>query len=174
MNLQTYLAEYPRLLAAPAICELITRLKDRIAEARDAGRKIMLAGNGACASIGQADHRAKGRRQTVKTLNLIKKPFGEASFSPIRHARYLGWEDAFEVEFEDGLCFLEPHEAIRKANGIAASDRPVVVAVDSELHSHFTVTYESGARVEVSWSSVRENAPAETIPTARVAESPQG
>ena len=109
----------------------------------------------------------------MKTLNLIKKPFGEASFSPIRHARYLGWEDAFEVEFEDGLCFLEPHEAIRKANRIAASDRPLVVAVDSELHSHFTVTYESGAPAEVSWSFVRENAPVESIQTARVAEAPE-
>jgi hypothetical protein len=107
----------------------------------------------------------------VKALNLSKKPFGESSFSQIRHARYLGWEDAFEVEFEDGLCFLEPHEAIRKANRIAASDRPVAVAVDSELHSHFMVTYEIGAQAEVSWSFVRENARAETIPTARVAEA---
>ena len=108
----------------------------------------------------------------MKTLNLIKKPFGESSFSPIRHARYLGWEDAFEVEFEDGLCFLEPHGAIRKANRIAASDRPVAVVVDPELHSHFTVSYESGAQAEVSWSFVRENAPAEKVPTARVAEMP--
>mgnify|MGYP003584078502 CR=1 FL=1 len=107
----------------------------------------------------------------MKTLNLIKKPFGASSFSPIRHARYLGWEDAFEVEFEDGLCFLEPHEAIRRANQIAASDQPVAVAVDPELHSHFMVTYESGARAEVSWSFVRENAPAEAVPTARVAET---
>lgn len=106
----------------------------------------------------------------MKTLNLIKKPFGEASFSPIRHARYLGWEDAFEIEFEDGLCFLEPHEAIRKANRIVAADRPMTVTVDPELHSHFTVTYESGAQAEVSWSFARENAPVETIPTARVAE----
>ena len=109
----------------------------------------------------------------MKTLNLIKKPFGKSSFSPIRHARYLGWEDAFEVEFDDGLCFLEPHEAIRKANRIASSDRPVTVAVDSELHSHFTISYESGAQAEVSWSFVRENAPAEPIPTARVAETPE-
>ena len=43
----------------------------------------------------------------MKALNLIKKPFGESTFSPIRYARYLGWEDAFEVEFEDDLCFLE-------------------------------------------------------------------
>lgn len=109
----------------------------------------------------------------MKTLNLIKKPFGKSRFSPIRHARYLGWEDAFEVEFEDGLCFLEPHEAIRKANRIAASDRPVAVMVDPELHSHFTVTYESGAQAEISWSFVRENAPAEVVPTARVAEAPE-
>ena len=109
----------------------------------------------------------------MKSATAAKKPFGRASFSPIRHARYLGWEDAFEVEFEDGLCFLEPHEAIRRASRIASSDRPVAVAVDSELHSHFTITYESGAQAEVSWSFVRENAPAETIPTARVAETPE-
>lgn len=107
----------------------------------------------------------------MKTLNLIKKPFGESVFSPIRHARYLGWEDAVEVEFEDGLCFLEPHEAIRKANRITASDRPTAVTVDPELRSHFTITYESGAQAEVSWSFVRENAPVETVPTARVAET---
>jgi len=51
MNLETYLAEYQRLLADPEIPGLITRLKDRVAEARDAGRKLMLAGNGASASI---------------------------------------------------------------------------------------------------------------------------
>jgi hypothetical protein len=109
----------------------------------------------------------------VKTLNLIKKAFGASSFSPIRHARYLGWEDAFEVEFEDGLCFLEPHDTIRRANRIASSDRPVAVVVDPELHSHFTVSYESGAQAEVSWSFVRENAPAEKDSTAKVAETPE-
>ena len=51
MNLTKYLAEYPRLLADPEIPGLLTRLKDRIAEARDAGGKLMLAGNGASASI---------------------------------------------------------------------------------------------------------------------------
>jgi hypothetical protein len=109
----------------------------------------------------------------VKTLNLLKKPFGQSDFSPIRHARYLGWEDAFEVEFEDGLCFLEPHDAIRRANRIAAGDQPVGVAVDPELHSHFTVSYESGARAEVSWSFIRENAPVDIVPAARVAEEPE-
>jgi D-sedoheptulose 7-phosphate isomerase len=51
MNLQSYLAEYPRLLANPEIPDLLHRLKDRIAVARDADRKLMLAGNGASASI---------------------------------------------------------------------------------------------------------------------------
>jgi len=51
MNLTNYLAEYPRLLANPEIPGLITRLKDSIAEARGAGRKLLLAGNGASASI---------------------------------------------------------------------------------------------------------------------------
>ena len=55
----------------------------------------------------------------MKTSVQLKKPYGEATFSRVRHARYLGWEDAFEVEFEDGLCFLEPHAAIRKANRTA-------------------------------------------------------
>jgi len=33
--------------------------------------------------------------------------------------RYLSWEDAFDVEFEDGLCILEPHSTIRRANKIS-------------------------------------------------------
>jgi hypothetical protein len=109
----------------------------------------------------------------VKTLNLIRKPFGKSKFSPIRHARYFGWEDAFEVEFEDGLCFLEPLDANRKANQIATSDHPVTVVVDSEFQSHFNVTYESGAPAEVSWSFVTENARVDAAPTERVAETPE-
>jgi len=76
MNLQSYLAEYPRLLADPAVPELITRLKSRIIEARDSGHKIMLAGNGASASI--ASHLAtdfskqgKVRAMTFNDANLI-------------------------------------------------------------------------------------------------------
>jgi len=76
MNLQSYLAEYPRLLADPESPGLITRLKDRIAEARDAGRKLMLAGNGASASI--ASHLAtdfskqgKVRAMAFNDANLI-------------------------------------------------------------------------------------------------------
>jgi hypothetical protein len=108
----------------------------------------------------------------VKTLNRLKRPFGHSVFSRIRHARYLGWEDAFEVEFEDGLCFLEPHESVRQANHIAPDDCPVAVAVESELKSHFVVNYLSGAKAEVSWAFVRENAPERPVASARVAESP--
>ena len=76
MNLQTYLAEYSRLLSDPEIPGLITRLKDRIAEARDAGRKIMLAGNGASASIAShlaTDFSKQGgvRAMTFNDANLI-------------------------------------------------------------------------------------------------------
>ncbi|MFM7373596.1 MAG: SIS domain-containing protein, partial [Chthoniobacterales bacterium] len=76
MNLQSYLAEYPRLLADPQIPGVITRLKDRVAEARDSGHKLMLAGNGASASI--ASHLAtdfskqgKVRAMAFNDANLI-------------------------------------------------------------------------------------------------------
>jgi D-sedoheptulose 7-phosphate isomerase len=76
MNLTNYLAEYPRLLADPEIPGLITRLKDRIAEASDTGHKLMLAGNGASASI--ASHLAtdfskqgKVRAMAFNDANLI-------------------------------------------------------------------------------------------------------
>jgi len=51
MNLTDYLAEYPRLLSDPAIPAQLTQLKDLIVQARDAGGKLLLAGNGASASI---------------------------------------------------------------------------------------------------------------------------
>ena len=82
------------------------------------------------------------------------------SFSRIRNARYLGWEDAFDVEFEDGLCFLEPHRAIRRANHISAGAVPVCVEVDRGLGSHFRVVYDTREVAEVSWSFVRELPPA--------------
>ena len=89
----------------------------------------------------------------------LKKPFGKGVFSRVKHARYLGWEDAFDVEFEDGLCFLEPHATIRKANRISAKALPVQVEVDDELHSHFKVTYDTGEVAEVPWSFIRELPP---------------
>jgi hypothetical protein len=95
----------------------------------------------------------------MKSAVQLKKPFGKATFSRVRNARYLGWEDAFDVEFEDGLCFLEPHATIRKANQITAKALPVSVEVDKELGSHFKVTYDTGELAEVSWAFIRELPP---------------
>jgi len=92
-------------------------------------------------------------------MKLLKKPYGKGTFSRVKNARYLGWEDAFDVEFEDGLCFLEPHAAIRKANRVSTNAVPVCVEVDKELCSHFKVTYDTGEMAEVSWSFIRELPP---------------
>jgi hypothetical protein len=95
----------------------------------------------------------------MKQAARLKRPYGKSSFSRIKHARFLGWEDAFDVEFDDGLCFLEPHAVVRKANRISAKAVPVRVEVDAELGSHFKVTYDTGEAAEVSWSFVRETPP---------------
>jgi hypothetical protein len=95
----------------------------------------------------------------VKTLNTVKKPFGTASYSPIKHARYLDWEDAFDVEFDDGLSFLEPHKTIRKANKISSDAVPVRVSVPRKFRTHFKIEYDNGQTAEVSWSFIRELPP---------------
>ncbi len=95
----------------------------------------------------------------MKTGMQLKKPYGKAIFSRVRNARYLGWEDAFDVEFADGLCFLEPHATIRKANRISTKAVPVSVEVDDDLGSHFRVTYDNGQVAEVSWAFIRELPP---------------
>jgi hypothetical protein len=98
----------------------------------------------------------EGRKENMKTSNPLKRPHGLAAFSRIRHVRYLGWEDAFDVEFEDGLCFLEPNTSIRKSNSIQPHAVPIGVFVDPELGSHFIVTYDDGSQARVSWSFIRE------------------
>jgi hypothetical protein len=95
----------------------------------------------------------------VKTTSTIKKPFGTAPYSPLKHARYLDWEDAFDVEFDDGLSFLEPHKAIRKANKIARDAVPVRVSMPKKFRSHFKIEYDNGQIAEVSWSFIRELPP---------------
>ena len=105
----------------------------------------------------------------MKTIVQLKKPYGKATFARVRSARYLGWEDAFEVEFTDGLCCLEPHLAIKKANRISAKAIPVSVEVDDDLGSHFKVTYDTGEVAEVSWAFIRELPPA--LPRT-IAETP--
>ena len=67
----------------------------------------------------------------MKLLNL-KVPFGTAKMVRVTGAKYLAWEDAFEVDFEDGLTFLEPNATIRKANKISAEAKPVRVELDEE------------------------------------------
>jgi hypothetical protein len=94
----------------------------------------------------------------VKLLNL-KVPFGRAKMVRVTGAKYLAWEDAFEVDFEDGLTFLEPHTTIRKANKIAASAKPVRVELDEEPCIGFFVHYDNGQTAEVSWSFIRELPP---------------
>jgi len=95
----------------------------------------------------------------VKTINTIKKPFGKASWSLVKHGRYLDWEDAFDVEFDDGLSFLEPHKTIKKANKISSDAIPVRVSVPRKFRTHFKITYDNGQTAEVSWSFVRELPP---------------
>ena len=92
-------------------------------------------------------------------LNPLKAPFGTAKFSRIRDVSYHQWEDAFAVEFDDGVCFLEPHRTVRRANRISAKSKLVRVELDDELRHGFFVHYDTGDIAEVSWSFVRERAP---------------
>ena len=95
----------------------------------------------------------------MKTLTTAKKQFGKAKYSPVKHARYLDWEDAFDVEFDDGLSFLEPHATIKKANKISAAAVPIRVSVPRKFRSHFKVKYDTSEVAEVCWSFVRELPP---------------
>ena len=95
----------------------------------------------------------------MKTLNPLKVPFGTARFSKLRNVSFHQWEDAFEVEFEDGLSFLEPHTTIRKASRIAAGAIPTSVEIENETRSGFFVHYDNGQTAEVSWAFIRELPP---------------
>lgn len=88
-----------------------------------------------------------------------KVPFGTAKFCGLRNARYLTWRDAFEVEFEDGIAFLETHQSIRIANKIKRSALPIRVKLDRTLRSGFFAHYDNGRSAEVSWSFIRELPP---------------
>src|SRR5438309_9315029 len=103
--------------------------------------------------------RVAARRQIMKTLNPLKVPFGTAKGVALRGVRYLQWEDAFEVDFEDGLTFLEPHATIRKANKISPKAQPVRVELDEKPCIGFFVHYDNGQVAEVSWSFIRELPP---------------
>lgn len=77
----------------------------------------------------------------------------------LRNVSFIQWEDAFEVEFEDGVSFLEPHTSIRKANRIAASAVPISVELEPETRSGFFVHYDNRQTAEVSWAFIRELPP---------------
>ena len=93
------------------------------------------------------------------TAKNAKVPFTTAKFSKIKNVRFLSWEDAFDVEFEDGLCILEPHATIRKANKISPKATVQRVEMEDELKHGFFVHYNNGQTAEVSWSFVRELPP---------------
>ena len=83
----------------------------------------------------------------TQTLARMKKPFGTAKMVDLTAVRYLAWEDAFEVDFKDGLTFLESHASIRKANKISAKS-----GVEK-------VEYNTGEVADVSRAFIRELPP---------------
>ena len=95
----------------------------------------------------------------MKLSDNLKKPFGTAKMVRIKAVRYLAWEDAFDVEFEDGLSFLEPHRTVRSANRISSKAQIERVELDEECRIGFFVHYNNGQTAEVSWSFVREFPP---------------
>ena len=98
----------------------------------------------------------------MKTLNPLKVPFGTARGVSLRNVRYLQWEDAFEVDFDDGLTFLEPNSTIRKSNKILPGSTVQRVEMDNEFRHGFFVHYDNGQTAEVSWAFVRELPPGKT------------
>jgi len=99
------------------------------------------------------------QKRLMKSALRLKKPFGTAKMVRLTHARYLSWEDAFEVEFEDGLSFLEPHQTIRRANQISKRAIPVAVELEPETKTGFFIHYDTGETGEISWAFIRELAP---------------
>jgi hypothetical protein len=95
----------------------------------------------------------------MKVKNPLKAPFAKGKFSRVKDVSYHQWEDAFAVEFEDGLCFLEPHKTIRKANKISAKAVVERVEMEEELRHGFFVHYDTGEVSEVSWAFIRELPP---------------
>jgi hypothetical protein len=95
----------------------------------------------------------------TQTMARMKKPFGTAKMVDLTAVRYLACEDAFEVDFEDGLTFLEPHSTIRKANKISAKAEVKKVELEDWCQSGFFVHYDNGQTAEVPWSFIRELPP---------------
>jgi hypothetical protein len=106
----------------------------------------------------------------MKTSNRnMKAPFCKGKFSKVKNVRYLSWEDAFDVEFEDGLCILEPHATIRRANKISPKAKFERLEIEDWTQSGFFVHYDTGEVAEVSWAFIRELPPTRRV--MQVAES---
>lgn len=95
----------------------------------------------------------------MKATKNAKVPFGTAKFSPVKNVRYLSWEDAFDVEFDDGLCILEPHATLRTANKISSAAKFDRLEIEDWTRSGFFVHYDNGQTAEISWSFIRELPP---------------
>jgi hypothetical protein len=93
------------------------------------------------------------------SIQNAKVPFGKGKFSKVKNVRFLSWEDAFDVEFEDGLCILEPHATIRKANKISPKAKFDHLEIEDWCQAGFYVHYDNGQTAEVSWAFIRELAP---------------
>jgi len=93
------------------------------------------------------------------SIQNAKVPFGKGKFSKVKNVRFLSWEDAFDVEFEDGLCILEPHATIRKANKISPKAKFDRLEIEDWCQAGFYVHYNNGQTAEVSWAFIRELAP---------------
>ncbi len=94
-----------------------------------------------------------------RTLARLRKPFGTSKMVGVAGVRYLAWEDAFEVDFDDGLTFLEPHSTIRKSNRISRKAQVERVRLDEECHDGFFVNYDTGEKAEIAWDFIRELPP---------------
>jgi len=95
----------------------------------------------------------------MQTVSRMKKPFGAAKMVDLTGVRYLACEDAFEVDFEDGMTLLGPHSTIRKQNKISPKAEVERVDLEDWRHSGFFVHANNGQRAEVPWSFIRELPP---------------
>jgi hypothetical protein len=92
---------------------------------------------------------------TKTAITRGKVPFGTAKHSPIKNVRYLSWEDAFDVEFDDGLCILEPHATIRRANQIAPEAKFKSLQIEDWTRGGFFVHYDNPESFRGSFLVVR-------------------
>lgn len=123
MDLTAYFSEYRRLLENPAWVPLLQEFKDRVVRTRDEGGKLMLAGNGASASI--ASHLA-------------------TDFAKQGGVRAMAFNDANLITALGNDCGYE--NWIAKAVGIYANPRDILILISSSGKSPNVVTAAREAR----------------------------